>query len=46
MKKLNKKEKDRYLDLIDSKAFEIVASKVDKVSGDLRICFEILRNAV
>jgi Cdc6-like AAA superfamily ATPase len=28
------------------KAFQIAASKIDKVSGDIRVCFEIMRQVV
>ena len=33
-------------DLIKPQSFQLAASKMDKVSGDIRVCFEILRNTV
>ena len=32
--------------LIHPQSFQLAASKIDKLSGDIRVCFEILRNAV
>jgi hypothetical protein len=32
--------------LVEMKAFEMVASKVDKLSGDLRVCLAIVRKAI
>ena len=33
-------------ELIHPKAFQLAAGRIDKVSGDIRVCFEILRQAV
>ena len=33
-------------ELIDPKAFQLAASKIDKLSGDIRVCFEIMRQSV
>ena len=35
-----------YQDLIHPKAFMMAAGKIDKISGDIRVCFEILRSAI
>ena len=34
------------MEIIHPKAFQLAAGKIDKVSGDIRICFEILRQSV
>ena len=31
---------------LTTQSFQLAASKMDKVSGDIRVCFEILRNTV
>ena len=33
-------------DLIKLQSFQLAASKMDKISGDIRVCFEILRNTI
>mmetsp|Transcript_37083 Transcript_37083/g.35793 ORF Transcript_37083/g.35793 Transcript_37083/m.35793 type:complete len:87 (+) Transcript_37083:165-425(+) len=33
-------------ELIEQKAFEMAALKVDKINGDLRTAFDIMRNAL
>lgn len=35
-----------YSELISPKAFQLAAGKIDKVSGDIRVCFEIMRGAI
>ena len=37
---------DIYQDLIHPKAIMMAAGKIDKISGDIRVCFEILRSAI
>ena len=32
--------------LLDPKAIILAAGKIDKISGDIRVCFEILRCAI
>ena len=32
--------------MISPKAFQIAAGKIDKISGDIRVCFEIIRSAI
>lgn len=32
--------------LVHPKAFALAAGKIDKISGDIRVCFEILRESV
>lgn len=35
-----------YYKLLDPKAIMLAAGKIDKISGDIRVCFEILRSAI
>jgi len=37
---------DTYKDLMHPRAITLAAGKIDKVSGDIRVCFEILRCAI
>lgn len=37
---------ETYKALINPRAFTLAAGKIDKVSGDIRVCFEIIRSAV
>lgn len=46
IKRLYTPHKEEFKQLIDPKGFEIVASKVDKISGDLRICFDIMKRTI
>lgn len=32
--------------MISPKAFQMAAGKIDKISGDIRVCFEIVRSAI
>ena len=41
-----KKKLDTVSKFIDLKVFDICAKKIDKISGDLRVSFEIMRNTV
>lgn len=35
-----------YKTLIQDKAIQLAAGKIDKISGDIRVCFEIVRSAI
>lgn len=37
---------DTYKELIQPKAIQMAAGKIDKISGDIRVCFEIIRCAI
>jgi hypothetical protein len=33
-------------EVVHQKAFELAAGKIDQVSGDIRVCFEIMRQVM
>ena len=35
-----------FKEMISPKAFQLAAGKIDKISGDIRTCFEIIRSAI